>query len=658
MNYTSASSIILHARNATVWLPQQTIAGSVSGFYTKKIRVHFNDSIFSVAVNAQQNFSFNLLLKKKENIIWAESGNKRDDIISDTIIFILGYKPLPSVEPFATASGNLISFHTITKNNPYKLPLLFKWNDDERNPSHVKIINQNDSNAKLILPSAKGNYYFNLTVIAGNDTVKFQTLVIRSDSIHCFNIQTDHASWIDNAVIYEITPSVFTTNPNYDSITKRLPELTALGINTIWLQPVYKTHKGWQGYDVTDYFSLRQDLGSEKQLQLLISTAKKLHMKVLFDFVANHSSIFHPYFEDAVLNEKNSHYYNFYQHENDGAKYSSYYEIDTLGFYHYFWKNLVNFNYDNDEVQRWIIEACKYWLEKFDLDGYRFDAAWAFNARDTTFARQLQEELKTIKPDILLLAEDKGESKKVYEKGYDAAYDWKTDTAWISHWSWQYDYDPPNNPTIFNFPDEDKRGAKLINALFNGDTTHLRLRFMENNDQPRFIVDHGLARTKMVAALMFALPGIPMIYDGQEIGCNDKVYSTKPIFKPGESIRAQDKDSLFTFYQQLIQLRNEYKSLRSPHMKNLSINAAGSVVALYRWMNDEQFIVVINMSKSSQPTTIDISNLNPNKDDSLFFTDVLSNKTFSSAGKKLQLLMQPYSTKLLLVKNEVFASNE
>lgn len=246
--------------------------------------------------------------------------------------------------------------------------------------------------------------------------------------------------------------------------------------------------------------------------------------------------------------------------------------------------------------------------------------------------------------------------KKVYEEGYDAAYDWKVDTNWISHWSWQTDYDPPHNPTIFNFIDEEKRGEKLLHALFDGDTTHLRLRFMENNDQPRFINHHGLARTKMVAALMFALPGIPLIYDGQEIGCTNKLYSINPIFKPGASIQSQDKDSLFPYYQQLIQLRTEYKSLRSQHMRNLPVNAAGAVVALHRWKDDEQFVVVINMSENSQPVTINVSDININKSDSLFFTDVLSNKIFTSNSKNLKLNMQPYSTKLLLVNKEIFAN--
>ncbi len=468
--------------------------------------------------------------------------------------------------------------------------------------------------------------------------------------MHCFNIKRDHAAWSNNAVIYEITPSVFTEKPSYDDITAKLPELKQLGISCIWLQPVYKSYHGNQAYDVTDYFSLRTDLGTEAQLQQLITTAKSLHIKVLFDFVPDHTSVFHPYARDIIANGSNSHYYSFYQHKDDGAPYSSLYKRDSLGFYHYFWKQLINLDVNNEEVQQWLIEACKYWLKKFDLDGYRFDAAWALNARNDTFGLRLQTELKSIKPDVLFLAEDKGENKKVYAEGYDAAYDWRSDTNWISKWSWQTDYALLNSFTVFNYADENERAEKLKNALFNVDTEHLRLRFIENNDLPRFINDHGLARTKMAAALMFALPGIPMIYNGQEIGCTNKIYSTKPIFKSTQSIQSLDKESLFTFYQQLIETRNQYKSLRSFNMRSLIIGAAGSVLALYKWKDDEQFIVIINMSASMQPVTINLNQININNNSNLIFKDVLSGASFKSSNSKLNITMQPYTTSLLLIK--------
>ena len=504
--YSNAASIILQTKNATVWLPKQTITGKISGFASNKLKWHLNNRSGFVNVHLNSTFSFPITLKSIDNIIWVE--DEAHNIISDTIHYTLGYHPLPEVVPFAITKKNLAILNLRVINNPYDLPLRFLWKTS-KSPAPVLIHNQTKQKAIVQIPNANGDYYFNVTVFAGNDSATYSTYITRNnEGLHAFNISTDHAAWIDSAIIYEITPYVFVQDGQYDDITAKLPELKQLGVNTIWLQPVYKTHRGGQGYDVTDYFSLRPDLGTEKQLQELIETAKNLNLRLLFDFVPNHTSIFHPYAEDVIQSGNKSHYYNFYQHTNDGAAYSSDYKIDSLGFVHYFWNDLVNLNYNNPEVQRWMIEAYKYWLQKFDIDGYRIDAAWAYNARAPSFGKQLQTALKSIKPDILLLVEDKGALSQTYAQGYDAAYDWTSDTNWISSWSWATEYNPQKNPTIFNYSDEKKRSALLDKSFFhNGDTTHLRLRFLENNDQPHFITTHGLDRTKMAAALMFALPG-------------------------------------------------------------------------------------------------------------------------------------------------------
>ncbi len=186
---------------------------------------------------------------------------------------------------------------------------------------------------------------------------------------------------------------------------------------------------------------------------------------------------------------------------------------------------MVNLNFKNNEVQQWILEACKYWLRKFDIDGYRFDAMWAVNAREPSFGKRLQQELKSVKPGLFLLSEDKGSLTQAYQLGFDAAYDWTPDTTWISQWSWQTHYDEKNSLTIFNDSNISKRRYLLRKALFNnGDSKNLRLRFLENNDMPRFIKSHDLQQTKMAAALLFSLPGIPMLYNGQEIGSPNHPY--------------------------------------------------------------------------------------------------------------------------------------
>ena len=111
-------------------------------------------------------------------------------------------------------------------NNPGNKPLKFLWTPDAQNPVSCNITNNHDSTATADIPGAEGIYRFNLIVTAGNDSVWFQTCVTRKEKIlHAFDIATEHAEWIDNAVIYQITPTRFVKDADYDDIAAKLPEL-------------------------------------------------------------------------------------------------------------------------------------------------------------------------------------------------------------------------------------------------------------------------------------------------------------------------------------------------------------------------------------------------------------------------------------------------
>jgi len=643
-----ASSIILNTKNATVWLPQQIITGKTKNLSSNKLKWHVNNASGNITIKQNGTFCFSIVLTATNNIIWAD--DSLYGATSDTIYYTLGYMPLPEVKPFAAIANNIATLDVKIIDNPYNLPLAYLWTCT-KSPGFVAIQNKENSKAIAQIPNVNGDYFFTVTVFAGNDSAKYSTYITRnSTGLHAFDILTEHAAWIDSALIYEITPNVFVKDGQYPDITKKLTELKILGINTIWLQPVYKTHSGEQGYDVTNYLELRPDLGTEKEVKDLIAVAKNLSMRVLFDFVPNHTSIFHPYAEEVIQYGELSHYYNFYQHTKDGAKYSSQEQTDSLGFVHYFWRNLINIDYNNLEVRRWMIEAFKYWLQKFDIDGYRIDAVWALNARNPTFGNQLKTILKSIKPDILLLAEDKGALSSVYKEGYDAAYDWRADSNWISNWSWATDYNPPYNPTVFNYDNEKRRSLLLNNSFFsNGDTTHLRFRFLENNDQERFIIQHGKQRTKMAAALLFALPGIPMIYNGQEIGYERKNYSNRAIFKTNQTIQSLDTNNLFTWYQQLNNLRLQHDALRSNHMQSLPVNLK-TLYALYRWQNNEHIIILVNLGSKDADALVNIKLIKKQTNNATVYIDLMTKQTFYSSNNAttLNVDMKKYSTRLLL----------
>ena len=652
---TSASEIILLKKDAVVWSQQQTINGRLSGFISPAITIYHNDQTLSVPVKKDSTFSFALCLVDQQNKIHLTALDGRSTIVSNTLHLTLGFHPLPSIIPYAVIHQGQVSLHAVLVDNPTKKQLKYFWKDDTRNPAHIDIKHNNDSVVTINVPSAKGIYYFNLLVTAGEDSTWFQTYITRNErNVVAFDMNSEYASWIDDAIIYEITPGYFVKNGKYSDIQEKLGELKKLGVNTLWLQPIFETFGGGQGYDITDYFSLRPEFGNETELKQLIRAAKALKMHVLFDFVPNHTSIHHPYVKDVIKYGAASHYYNFYQHEDDGVKYSSDYHKDENGFIYYFWKDLLNLNYQNDEVQQWIIEACKYWVKEFDIDGYRFDAVWGINARSPLFAKRLKTALKSIKPDLLMLAEDKGSDNNVYQRGFDLAYDWTSDTGWVSHWSWQYKYDAKENNTIFNFPDSSKRAAMLRQQLFpNNPFDHRLLRFMENNDLPRFITAHGLERTKMAAALLFSLPGVPMIYCGQEIGFQSPLYSGNPIFSANASIQSLDHDSLFNYYSNLTRLRSSYDALRSKSMHELSAEPSATMVAFTREKNNQFFIIIVNLDSKPADAKLDLSRSaflnNEQKDWRL--KDVLSAESFNVKNKFI-IPMKGYSTRWLLLQND------
>lgn len=640
-----AQSVALHTHDAKVWAQQQTIYGRLNGFYVPEGYLNLNGSPISFSVSpADSNFSVDFTVDEGENIIYAEAGGFK----SDTVNYTLGYKLIPDTYAYATVSSGSVTLHGTILENPGGSVLSYAWQADENNPGVVSLSGINDtvSTFSLSASSPEGEYYFDFFVFTSEgDTVKAGTFVTNyADSIVPFHIKDDYASWIDSAIIYEISPYNFVINGDFNDITNKIPDLARLGVNTIWLQPVMATHDGGQGYDIINYFSIRNDYGSSQDLHHLIQTAKLYHMKVMFDFVPNHSSKYHPYAQNSITYGEDSHYYNYYQREFDSAPYSQFYNLDPDRFVYYFWSTLVNLNYNNPEVQRWITEAARYWVLNYDIDGYRFDAVWGVNARNPEFMKNLRLALKRIKPGFLMLAEDKATWTSTFDENFDAAYDWYPEEDWVSHWVWQTDYNPNGNPTIFNYPNQNQRSNLLRQAITNHGNGYAPdakiLRFMENNDQFHFITHHGLARTKMAAALEFTLPGIPLVYNGQETGVEGHPYDIEFTFYPGFPIDHFDPDHLFPYYKNLIHWRKNLPALYEGSYKEITVTPNQYVFAFRRYTENQNVITVLNMGSSAAGIIVNlpVGEMNLDSLETYYLTDLLSGDVISGSPSELGTL--------------------
>lgn len=659
-----SNGIFIHKKDAEVWSVNQTINGTVSSNFATVGVLYLNEDSIDFAVSNSE-FSVPLILDEGENIIFVEIDSAGTPVRSDTLFLTLAYELLPELRLIPEVSGNQVTLRASVIENPKELPLTFFWYADESNPDELAVTGS-DSIASVTIPpgSIAGEYYFRLIVTTSeNDSAYFGTFVtVDSTDIVPFDIKKDYAGWIDSAVLYEITPYIFTRFEHFAQITNKLPEIHEMGINTIWIQPVMSTAYGGQGYDITDYFKLRTDLGTEEELIQLIQTAKELGMRVLFDLVLNHSSIHHRYVIDAVNNGEDSHYYDFYQRSNDGSPYSQHYNTLPNGLMYYFWTDLVMYNYQNPEVRRWMIEAAKYWIRKYDIDGYRFDAIWGVNARAPQFAKEMRLALKSMKPEILLLAEDKATWPETFDERFDVAFDWYPEEGWVSHWVYQTFYSSTSNPTIFNNSNQNNRAFLLRNALTNfGNGFYPKskiLRFIGNNDIYHFMTHHGEARTKMAATLIFALDGIPLVYNGQEIGLQGHPYGTEFIFLPGPTIKSQDGYGLYPLYKRLSEIRRSLPAMYNRNFEEITIVPNNYTFAFRRWEKAQNVICLINMGDTNVETQLNlpIQQMQIDSSKTYYLTDLISGDYFPSNYFELENINIPvdkFTTRILSLADTI-----
>lgn len=377
-------------------------------------------------------------------------------------------------------------------------------------------------------------------------------------------------AWLRGAVAYGVVPPLF-GDPPLDSVTRRLDNLRELGIDAVWLSPIQPTDDpSMISYGATDLFGIRPDFGDEEDLRRLIREAHARGIKVLLDFTPNHLSSGHPFYQDAVARGRQSPYYDYFDRDENGQA------------THYFdWESLINLNYANPRVQEMIAEAFEYWIEEFGVDGFRVDAAWGPKERRPDFWGRLNERLSRLKPDLFMLAEASARDPYYLRHGFDAAYDWGPE---LGQWAWKD-----------VFAEEDQIAARLHEALTATPPRQVA-RFLNNNDTgERFISRFGLGKTRVAATLLLTLPGLPVVYMGDEVGAEFEPYEDPP------PISWNDPLQLRPHYSRLIELREKIPALAEGDWTPVAVQGSGAVYAYLRRLPDhDPALVVLNFGGASR----------------------------------------------------------
>ena len=215
-----------------------------------------------------------------------------------------------------------------------------------------------------------------------------------------------HPQWSKDAVIYEVNVRQHTEEGTFSAFTEDIPRLKDMGIDILWLMPIHpigeKNRKGTLGsyYAVKDYKAVNSEFGTKEDLKNLVDVAHENGMKVIIDWVANHTAW------DHVWTESNPEYYTLTE---DGD-----FQPPVAD-----WEDVIDLNYENQEMRNEMIDALKYWVAEFDIDGYRCDVA---EMVPMDFWNKVRDELDQIKP-VFMLAE--GEDPELHKDAFDMTYSWE-----------------------------------------------------------------------------------------------------------------------------------------------------------------------------------------------------------------------------------------
>lgn len=407
-----------------------------------------------------------------------------------------------------------------------------------------------------------------------------------------------------------------------------------LGVTAIWLLPIFSA-ASYHGYDTLDHFTIQPEYGTREDLIRLVEECHRRGIRVVLDFVMAHVSNQHPFFAEAYGNPGSPYSDWFTWYDEAHTKYKAFGNIAIV----------PSLNGDSPAVVEYMLEVARYWMDLDSdgdytdgIDGFRCDhaigvphAAW----------KRLRTEVKRLRPDFWLLGEvwDKAPViARYYDDEFDSTFDFPLHDV-LSGQSESVGHgvlggsEPPGliEAALLQRGRLYPWGAQSVVFLNNHDTNRIMS-----------VVQGDEARARLAATVLFSLPGIPLVYYGEEIGMAGvkgdgrpywDEYRREPMdwyadesgpgmctwFRPadcnnrpndGISVEEQraDPSSLLAHYRRLIALRSAYPALRSPGHERVAVSSAHKqVYAFLRQDAQEHILVVLNCSREATQATLDLA---------------------------------------------------
>lgn len=527
-------------------------------------------------------------------------------------------------------------------------------------PSSVAMQDPNqDGTFEIQLPIPPGTYQYvfvngneaaaaenppgNCTIDIGGG-IRYRQVTVPSESqpsTHCYNtcddcdprISTDYTTeWWNDAVFYEVFVRSFYDSDgdgigDFRGIIEKLDYLNDgdstttddLGITGIWLMPMMQSPT-YHGYDVTDYYATEQDYGTMEDFQAFLDAAHERGIRVIIDFVMNHSSNQHPWFVQSVNDQNGFRDWYIWSENHPGFSgpwgQNVWHQRNGDYYYGLFWGGMPDLNYDNPSVKEELFNITEFWLEK-GVDGFRLDAI-----------KYLDEDGAALEntPETFTILE---EFNSIYKAKNPAAFTvgevWSNTAAVIPY--------VQNNRLDVCF--EFNLAGSIISSINSNNPAAIRNQlnvvqvsypklqyatFLTNHDIDRIYSQFGSipGKMKQAASLYLTLPGIPFIYYGEEIGMtgtgmhenlrrpmqwsnaqNAGFSAVNPWYPVGSNFNTNNvatmegnENSLLNHYKSLIHIRNAFTPLRRGYL--LLAEGGEDFVLSYARIHQEEAALIVN----------------------------------------------------------------
>jgi alpha-amylase len=432
--------------------------------------------------------------------------------------------------------------------------------------------------------------------------------------------------WWNDSVFYEIfVRSFYDSNGDgvgdLNGLISKLDYLQSLGVTGLWLMPIHPS-PSYHGYDVTDYYSINPDYGTLDDFKRLLAEAKQRNIRIIIDFVLNHTSNEHPWF--IASQDPQSPYRNWYVWSRTDPGQPNWHRAANGDYYYGFFSDqMPDLNYTNPEVTAKMEDVARFWLQEIGVDGLRLDAAKYLiengtSIQNTDATHQWYKNFRPIykkyNPNAMTIGEvwDLAPISADYAQGdqLDLTFDFDLAQALVTG---------ARARRADGIADAFRVNQNVFKPLQFGS-------FLTNHDQNRVVsqLAGDVDRAKLAAVIYLTGPGVPFVYYGEELGMIGR--------KPDEDIRtpmqwsadqnagfttgtpwrllysdyvtknveteSADPNSILSLYRQLIAQRNQHAALRVGTYVEVSTNNT-AVFAMLRVSKEEAALIVVNLSKDA-----------------------------------------------------------